>query len=173
MFAKSKAAAGLVATFIVTFTAMNLGFWLARDCYGAPRIQQFSISLIVALAVGALFLFLGLARPPSASTRSATPRQQATVFVIFWFTTTWNCVAAVPRFIADRTMTSQVAYMKVQGRKNCAFGIQFVDAGGAGTIEVCGPRWHLPSDPERGMLRVTERIGVFGVYLENVEAVIL
>ncbi|WP_152524422.1 MULTISPECIES: hypothetical protein [Ralstonia] len=123
------------------------------------------------MIIGPLFLHLCPETSSLPSKKAMGPVGQVIAFGLMGFFVTWNWATAIPRLSAGRMLTSQISYVQVPGWKNCRFGAEFADAGGAGTIRVCGPLWHLPSEPERGTIRVTEKVGGLGVYLLRIEPI--
>ena len=97
--------------------------------------------------------------------------EQFVFFALYGAFTTWTWATALPRFTADRGLTAQTEFTKVRGAKSCHWALQFVDPGGAGTIQTCASLWKLDALPERGAISVTEKVSTLGIYLVKIDLV--
>lgn len=168
-----QTAGAAISVILVTalILSMPLGFWVSRDCYSASLFPRFYIALAGAMIIGPMMAFLGPERSTAQRKKAVGLVGQVIAFGFFGFVAVWNWTTAVPRFAHGRILESTIPYAKVSGWKNCRFGVEFVDAGGAGTIRVCGPLWELPPGLENGTIHVREKVGTLGVYLIKIESV--
>jgi len=74
---------------------------------------------------------------------------------------------ALPAFTASSTRVYTTAFIQTDGWRNCAFGTRFRDANLGDEITLCGAKWGLPKSARQGYVQVTERVGRFGVQLNE------
>lgn len=170
MLARHKAILNLSLLFLVLLSIYP-AFIFARDCYAASLFPRFYIALIGGLIIATLFTITGAQTPSPSVRREFGPVEVFVFSALYGFLWTWTWATALPRFTADRVLTAQTEFTKVRGAKSCRWALQFVDPGGAGTIQTCASLWKLDALPERGTISVTEKVSALGVYLVKIELV--
>ncbi|MRS99458.1 hypothetical protein GJQ57_12470 [Ralstonia pickettii] len=170
MLPRHKAILDLTLLFLFLLSVYP-AFFLARDCYAPSLFPRFYIALAGGVIVATLFAILDFPKSDPSSRRKIGPVEQFVFFALYGAFSTWTWATAIPRFTADRVVTTQAAFENVRGAKGCHTAVQFVDPGGAGTIKTCASLWNLPSLPERGTVSVTEKVSKLGVYLLKIELV--
>lgn len=170
MLPRHKAILNLSLLFLVLLSIYP-AFIFARDCYAASLFPRFYIALIGGLIIATLFTIIDEQAPSPSVRRKLGPVEVFVFSALYGFLWTWTWATALPRFTADRMLTTQTEFIKVRGPKGCHAALQFVDPGGAGTIQTCGSIWNLDSLPERGTASVTEKVSALGVYLVKIELV--
>lgn len=170
MLARHKAILNLTLLFLVLLSIYP-AFIFARDCYAASLFPRFYIVLIGGLIIATLFTITGGQTPSPSVRRKFGPVEVFVFSAQYGFLWTWTWATPLPRFTADRVVTAQTESTKVRGAQSCHWALQFVDPGGAGTIQTCASLWKLDALPERGTISVTEKVGTLGVYLVKIELV--
>ena len=170
MLPRHKAILDLTLLFLFLLSVYP-AFFLARDCYASSLFPRFYIAFAGGVIVATLFAILDFPKSDTSSRRRIGPVEQFVFFALYGAFTTWTWATALPRFTADRVVTAQTEFTKVRGAKSCHWALQFVDPGGAGTIQACASLWKLDALPERGALSVTEKVGTLGVYLVKIDLV--
>ncbi|QBR01234.1 hypothetical protein [Paraburkholderia pallida] len=142
---------------------------LTRNVYAAPgrfmRVVQITGGLAGAIAGVPLLRSVPWHRADGPLTRLLG---SVAIGAVWGFIIACLALDLLARETATQVRTVQVPYAVTSGWKNCGYGIAFDDEALRGRITVCGPRWHLPRQPDTGMLHVTETVGPWGVILNQV-----
>lgn len=168
MLARHNAALS-AAAFLVLLLLTGFGIHLSADCYAASLFPRFYIALAGGVVVGMMFTLIELQGQKPFPTKKRMPVEQFVCFGLVGFLAAWMWATALPRITSNRVLTSQASYVRVPGFKSCRYAIEFDDPGRAGTIRTCASLWGIYPVPQRGMIKVTEKVSLLGVYLVKIE----
>ncbi|WP_456280551.1 hypothetical protein M1D55_07485 [Cupriavidus sp. JZ107] len=145
-----------------------VGCVFAHNCYAKSYGVHWRVAIVSAVLLG---LAATVAAYRELAHGAAWRRKTAAVAcfgAILGFIVGFIWSEALPAFTASGTRVYTVAFTQTDGWRNCAFGTRFRDANLGSDITLCGAKWGLPRSASRGYVQVTERVGRFGVQLNEV-----
>ncbi|CAE6741213.1 hypothetical protein R75461_02481 [Paraburkholderia nemoris] len=158
----------ILAIWLIPLLALFALGWLVRGAYHTPGPLATALKVAGALVGGPAACWLLRKVPSRRDGPLARLLTNVALGAIAGYAIVSLSLDLLTRQTSTQVRTERVPYEVTGGWKNCPYGVAFDDDALQARLTLCGSGLGVPKQPAFGTLELTEKVGRYGIVLQDV-----